>query len=216
MRDNGESIFRRWLIDKVKRSRWPTFKDDTPEAIGQRIGVQPEIIIQAQRELAEERIAQGKAPLRLGTGRTRRKKRRWLDIDMPKDVHQDWLLYCRTRDLPASTVLRSLVQTLLSGPENPTWLGRVWRYRGRMLRLVGYKEFMRSGWPYNVKTDVPEGAVRALTIRASGLGCTMTALVRGAVIDLLEGRTKRLNIVNSPDAMWEDENRYWTGQRQQS
>jgi len=211
MRDEGESRFRRWLIDKVKRSRWVTYNADTVEVVALRIGVQPYVITQAQRELADERTAAGKLPMVLGTGRTQRRKRRQIDVDMPKTVHEDWLAYCKTRDLPGSVVIRSLVQTLLSGPDNPSWIGRSWRYRGRMLTLTGSKQFLTRGWPYNVKTDVSEGAARALAVRATNLGCTPTALVRGAVIDLLEGRTKRLNIVNSPDAMWDDETRYWVG-----
>jgi hypothetical protein len=212
MADEGESRFRRWLIDKVKRARWVTYTADTVDAVARRIGVQPDVITQAQAELAAERRAEGKMPTVLGTGRTQRLKKRQIDIDMPKDVHHDWLLYCKTRALPGSVVIRSLIQTLLSGPENPQWLGRQWRYRGRILRLTGYKEYITRGWPHNVKTDVSEGAARALTLRARSLGCTLAALVRGAVIDLLEGRTKRLNIVNSPDAMWDDETRYWLGQ----
>ena len=211
MRDEGESRFRRWLIDKVKRSRWVTYTTDTVESVARRVGVQTEVILQAQRELAEERRAEGKAPVVLGTGRVRKGKRRQIDVDMPKDVHHDWLLYCKTRDMPGSVVIRSLIHTLLSGPENPSWIGRTWRYRGRTLRLTGYKDYIKRGWPYNVKTDVSEGAVRALMLRARDIGCTPTAVVRGAVIDLLEGRTKRLNIVTSADAMWDDETRYWLG-----
>jgi len=48
-------------------------------------------------------------------------------------------------------------------------------------------------------------------LRAQRLGCTYTGLVRGAIIDLLEGRTKRLIVVAGAAAMWEDESRYWTG-----
>lgn len=211
MRDEGESRFLRWLIDKVKRSRWVTYNADTVESVAQRIGVQPYVILQAQQELAEERKADGKVPMVLGTGRTKRLKRRQIDVDMPKEVYDDWLLYCRTRGLPGSVVIRSVVHTLLSGPDNPSWIGRRCRYRGRMLSLVGYTQFVQRGWPYNIKTDVSEGAARALAVRARNLGCTLAALVRGAVIDVLEGRTKRLNIVSSSDAMWDDETRYWVG-----
>src|SRR5262249_47472285 len=142
MRDEGESRFRRWLLDKVKRSRWVRYNADTVESVAQRIGVQPDVIVQAQRELAAERKADGKMPLVLGTGRTKRSKRRQIDVDMPKAVHEDWLLYCRTRDLPGSVVIRSVIHTLLSGPDNPSWIGRQWRYRGGTLRLTGYTQFV--------------------------------------------------------------------------
>src|SRR5258706_11681447 len=166
MPDEGESRFRRWLVDKVKRARWVTYTADTVDAVARRIGVQADVITQAQRELSEERRAEGKVLSVLGTGRTQRRKKRQVDIDMPKDVHHDWLLYCKTRDLPGSVVIRSLIQTLLSGPENPQWIGRQWRYPARMLHLKGYKEENREGWAYKLKNEVAQGAARAVTLQA--------------------------------------------------
>lgn len=204
--------FRRWLIEKVKRSRWVTYPSDSLEAVARRIGVQPDVLVEAQAELTEERRHDGKLPLKLGTGRVRQARRKQIDLDVPKPVFDDWLAYCQTRDLPPSVVLRSLIHTLLSGPENPSWTGRAWWYRGKTHRLSNYAEVAKRGWwPYNAKTDVTPGAARALALRAQALGCTYTGLVRGAIIDLLEGRTQRLNVVTSASSMWEDETRYWTG-----
>jgi hypothetical protein len=209
MRPGHESVFRRWLVDKVKRSRWVTYASDDVETVAQRIGVQPDVLRQAQSELEAERQADGRPALVLGSSRLRPRKQPQLGVDMPKEVFEDWQLYCKTRDLPGGVIVRSLIHTLLSGPENPTWIGRRWRYRGRTLKLTGYKYAV--GWPYKVKTKLSFGASRALALRAQSIGCNVAALIRGAVIDLLEGRTKRLNIITSADAMWEDENRYWLG-----
>lgn len=204
--------FRRWLIEKVKRSRWVTYPTDSLEAVALRIGVQPEVLVQAQHELTEERRSEGKLPIAIGSGHVVQDKRKQIDLDVPKAVFDDWTQYCQTRDLPSSVVLRSLIHTLLSGPENPTWTGRGWWYRGKMHRLTNYATTGEKGWwPYNAKTDVTPGAARALNIRAQSVGCPYTALVRGTMIDLLEGRTKRLNIITSASSMWEDESRYWTG-----
>src|SRR5258706_46662 len=41
MPDEGESRFRRWLVDKVKRARWFTYTADTVDGVARRIGVQP-------------------------------------------------------------------------------------------------------------------------------------------------------------------------------
>ena len=210
--DEGHARFRRWLIDKLKRSRWVSYSTDSLEAVARRVGVQPDVLVQAQAELTAERRSDGKKAIVLGTGRAWHGRRKQIDLDLPKAVNDDWLAYCRARDLSGSVVLRSIIHTLLSGPENPTWTGRTWWYRGKMHRLSNYKVVAAKGWwPYNAKTDVTPGAARALTLRAERIGCTYTGLVRGAIIDLLEGRTKRLNVVTVASAMWEDENRYWTG-----
>src|SRR5258706_12477403 len=166
MPDEGESRFRRWLVDKVKRARWVTYTADTVDAVARRIGVQADVITQAQRELSEERRAEGKVLSVLGTGRTQRRKKRQVDIDMPKDVHHDWLLYCKTRDLPGSVVIRSLIQTLLSGPENPQWIGRQWRDRARTVHLQGYKEDSPDGLADQGKTDRYRGGAGAAHPRA--------------------------------------------------
>lgn len=209
---DGEAQFRRWLIGKIKRARWATFRSDDIDAIAVRLGVQPSVLEEAQAELNAERQRDGKLPAAIGT-RQKLTKRRYLDLDMPKPVFEDWKRYCELRQVLSSTLLRSVVHTLLSGPDNPTWTGRGWLYRGHRLVLESYFDSARKrkGWPWNAKTDVTPGSIRALTARADACGAKYTALIRGAVIDLLEGRTKRLNIVTTASAMWEDENRYWTG-----
>lgn len=208
----GHALFRRWLIEKLKRSRWVAIPGDSVERVSRRLGVHPEALAEAQAEFAEERRKEGKAPAALGTGRAVQGRRKQIDLDLPEVIQADWQRYCQLRDLSSSVLLRSVIHTLLSGPENPTWTGKGWWYRGRMHRLSNYKKVAAKGWwPHNAKTDLTPGAVRALTIRADTLGCSYTALVRGAMIDLLEGRTRRLNIVTSVATMWEDENRYWTG-----
>jgi hypothetical protein len=207
-----ESRFRQWLKEKIKRSRWVTRTTDNVETVARRLGVQASVLVEAQRELTEERQAQGRQPAALGNRSKRSAKRQIIEVEMPEAVFGDWQEYCRQRDMVPSVLLRSLVHTLLSGPENPMWVGRTWVYRGKRLVLDGYKEQMKlKGWPWSVKSQITHGAMRALTIRADLLGCTPTALMRGSVIDLLEGRTKRLNVTPGVSSMWDDENRYWTG-----
>ncbi len=203
--------FRLWLIHKLTRSRWVRPTDEPIDETAVRIGVQPDVLRAAQAQLDAERKADGKPPLIVGTGRVRRGPRKQLDLDMPQAVYEDYERYSSLRGLPGAVVLRSVVHTLLSGPDNPRWVGRGWVYRGQHQPLDRYQERAgKGGWPWNVKADLSDGAFRALIIRAEQLGCTYTALARGAVIDLLEGRAPRLIIVTSSTAMWADESRYWT------
>lgn len=205
--------FRRWLIHKLKRSRWAARRDESVEQTAKRIGVQPDVLREAQAELDAERQAEGKQPLILGTGRVRRGPRKQVFVDMPQSIFEDYRQYCAIRGLPGAVVLRSVVHTLLSGPENPRWTGRGWFYRGQPVRMGNYAEVAAAhggAWPWNVKADVSDGAYRALIQRAEHLGCTYTALLRGALIELLEGRLTRLLIVTSSASMWADETRYWT------
>lgn len=206
--------FRRWLIDKLKQSRWARMKGESIEHLGVRLGVQPDVLIVAQRELHRERRAAGLRPISLGEHqRPHQVTSKKLLLLFPKAVYADWKQLCDLRGIKAATMLRSLIHTLLSGPRNPTWTGRWWIYHGRRYPLDKHSHHKRTSkkWPYVTHTTVTHGAAAALTMRADGAGTTVTALMRGQVIDLLEGRLERLNIINAPGAMFDDEKRYWTG-----
>lgn len=207
------ATFRAWLIEKVKRSRWVTYKDDDLARLANRLGVQESVLVEAQRQLSASRKEQGLKDVTLGSRHARDATRTLVTLDMPESVHQDWVAYCSLRDLEQAVVLRSLVHTMLSGPENPTWIGRGWVYRGTRRLLSGYDKITETGrgWPWGASTSVTHGVVRALTVRADRCNSSKTALIRGAVIDLLEGRTTRLLMMTSPSGMWEDENKYWLG-----
>ena len=205
---DGATTFRRWLVEKLKQSRWARSREDTVETMAVRIGVQPDLLEQAQRELDEEQRRQGRRKVHIGQPYQPRVSRRKVEVQLPRRVHEDWVAYCGHRGLRPAVVLRSLVHRLLSGPQQPSWLGRDCFYRGKTYSLEGYKRGQK--WPYLAKTDVTQGANRALTRRAMVTGTTVAGLLRGVVLDLLEGRTRHLTVITSTNSMFDDENRYWT------
>jgi len=215
--DPGEAQFRKWLIAKLKQSRWGNYRGESIETLAERLGLHPSVLVDAQAELNDDRKAAGRLPTTLGAPHRRPITRAvaMAEIDLPfaEPVYRDWAEYCRLRDLTESVLLRSLIAVLLLGPSNPRWVGRTWLYHGHVLKLEGYGRCMEEHrkWPWCVQTEIPHGAMRALTMRATALGTTATAMARGMVLELLEGRLTQLFIVPTPTQMWDDENRYWTG-----
>lgn len=208
---DGEAKFRRWLIAKLKQSSWSQVVGDDLETISARLLVRPEAITLAQRALDEDRRRLGRRQSQVGTGHSVALGYEF-EVGFPQSIHAEWLSYCRARDMTPTSMLRSVIHTLLSGPEQPRWVGRTWRYHGKRVPMSGYVKYRKAAkkWPYVTKAKIPLGARRALNRRAGALGCTPSALVRGAIADLLEGRTRRLSIVSSAQAMWDDEGKYWT------
>jgi hypothetical protein len=108
-------------------------------------------------------------------------------------------------------LLRSLVHRLLTLPEPPSHLrDKRWVYRGQQLRLCTERGGTGRGrFVTSITAEVTPGAKQALVRRSRALGVRPTSLVRGAIIDLLEGRTKQLVIVGTVGDMWDDPDRYW-------
>lgn len=210
---DSTALFRAWLVKKLTRTRWVQSRDADLQAIAERLGVTPSVLVEAQAALDAERREGGHAPAELGT-RRRRSSRKIIDLEMPVTVAADWKAYCAERHLVSSVLLRSLVHTLLSGPNDPSWVGARWLYRGTFHEMTGYKSYKLRGaqWPHGAKADITHGAARALVLRASRARCNQTALLRGMAIDLLEGRLKGFQIVTMSSQMWDDESRYWIGE----
>lgn len=204
----GAVRFRRWLIDKLKASRWARTSDEALSAMAKRIGVQPDLLAQAQRELDEDAKRRGRRRTQIGAPNRLRGKRRKVEVQLPERIYEDWVAYGKHRGMAPSLVLRGLIHDLLSGPRQPTKLERTCFYRGKKYQLTGYKYGVK--WPFMAKTDVTEGAARALTLRAAATGTTVAGLLRGLVLDLLEGRVKRVTVISGANAMFDDETRYWT------
>jgi hypothetical protein len=201
------SAFRNWLVQKLKQTSAASRPDPARTLAEQAmaLGVQPDVLALAQRELAEETRAAGRRPTLKDV-----KKRQYYTLSMPKEVWEDWQKYCELRRLESSVLLRSLIVSLLSGPKQPTYTGLRWMYRGRRLTHEGSGEYRKAGkhWPYVARTELTQGAYRALRKRADSSRATPSGMVRGMILDLLEGRLKRLRIV-TPD-LWDDETKYWT------
>lgn len=201
--------FRRWLVDKLKQTRWRWLSGDDLESVSVRLGVRPEVIREAQAELSAEHVQSGRAPERVGDRRKIDPTDHKVHLKMPRRVYEDFMRYAKVRQLQQGVLLRSCIHTLLSGPDQPQYLGSGWFYRGHRLQAPRSERYYAHTW-------ITHGARRALTIRADASGCKATALIRGSVIELLEGRVPRLIMAADPRAMWSDETRYWLLRREET
>lgn len=214
MAHRDEASFRQWLVDKLVLTKWRTFLDEPPAKTAKRLGVQLDVLEEAMGRVSADRVARGLNPVAGSADKRRRPGKpspAVVHVAVPEVAYLDLEEYCKIREVTVSDLLRSLIFRLLSGPEQPSWIGTTWRYRGKRYPLTGrHTEYRRNGkeWPWQVQTKITHGASRALTARARATGCTTSALLRGVLIDLLEGRTTTLQLV-AMDAMFDDENRYW-------
>ena len=210
--DEDATAFRRWLVQKVKGSSWSTRHEYTLEKRAHRLGIHPDILEQAQAELDAESGAAGVVAVDVGTGDTHAAQlMKMLTVEMPKPVFEDWGVYCNESPLTPTTIVRSVVHTLLLGSDKPGWVGKGWIYRGQSLKMEGYKYYRDNTkpWPYRARCSVPHGAMDAVKRRARLYGARPTGLLRGAMIELLEGRTQRLVVAHSMNCMFDDPDRYW-------
>jgi len=197
------------VVDRLKESRWVVYRDEALEQIAVRLGVRAELLQEAQRELDEEARRDGALPTRLGTGSGRYDDLPALEIVLPKVVFRDWAQYCASRDLPHAVVLRSLVHRLLSSPKQPSWVDGKWRYRGKYYSICQERHHGRGRFVTAVACKVSHGAHRALALRARHHRHRPSALMRGAIIDLLEGRAGTFQLCSQVNEMWDDPQRYW-------
>jgi hypothetical protein len=215
-RHEQEARFRGWIIERLKETRWLGFIGDDWESVSKRLGVRPEILVEAQRSLDEEYRELGRHPKPLGQDHLLRRMgpRCRCEILLPWEVYEDWLAYCRARQLSKSVLLRSVIHRMLSVPTQPGHVGKGWIYRGQALKACCKRNIGRGGkrgrLMTSISTELTHGAHEALVRRARKSGVPCAGLLRGAVLDLLEGRTKQLVVMSRVDELWDDPTRYWT------
>jgi hypothetical protein len=199
--------FRRWLIDRLKETRYRIFSGETMDELALRLGVQPDIVRTAQAEKAREMHM-------LGRERSRRNnfwpgtQTRKLPIWCPELVYDVLKRRAEAMRLTPVELTRAILQALLSGPDNPWWLINGWMFQGKRMRM---KRPNGEPWRWVINLTMSLGAYVALARRAERLGVSKTALVRGAIVDYLENRLVHIQIL-PVSAMWQDANRYWTGE----
>lgn len=210
--DDPTPQFRRWLVSKLKQSMWAEVPGETIEDTARRLWIRPEALRAAQAELNAERKRLGRALVKPGRfGRLPGTAvERIYELAMPEAVLRDWEAYCQLRGLESGMLLRSIIHHLLLSPTNPPWTGRGWLYRGRLVRMSG-NVYRAQGkkWPWSVHTRITYGSLQALRRRALASNAKGTALIRGFVIELLEGRLTRLTLVTTLEEMYEDPDRYY-------
>lgn len=181
--------FRRQVLNLLLRTRWAKEQSsDSVEEIARRLGVQPDVLVEARR-------LYGRAP---------RSETREFLLAMPQKVHADWIRVTQMNRLDSSLLLRGLIQALLLSGVPPKRLQKFWIYKGERLH-VGKQQ--GQTWPWKAHTYISWGADRALTQIAERYQATKTALVRGHVCAYLEGKASKLVLVGVNN-MYNDPTRY--------
>lgn len=205
-----EERFKRWLVDKLKVTRWPYPAATSLAELSRKLGVRPEVLLQAQAELDSERRHQGLPLTRLGDpSRRSGRAQAQLTMQMPEEIHGRWAVESKRRGITAAVLFRSAVHRFLSFPDPPVHpTVSVWMVDGAACSLP-WKPPAR--WPFWVNAYITRGAKEALTRRARAYGCPEFALLRAIMLDTLAGHLdKKLIYLTTVDGMWDDPQRYWT------
>lgn len=203
------SLFRAWLVDRVSDARLYKRQGQSLTERARYLGVQPDVLEEAD-QLRRRKLEEAGRP---GSRRAVHTDQydgytRMVAVHLPMEIRVPLDAVCATRQIDFADLARAVVQTVLSGPNNPSYCGKGWMYKGKKLPPV-----RKAGLPRATlrKFAISVGADIALAERAARLGVSKTGLVRGGLIDVVEGRMKRL-IYTDTLSMWNDPKRYWTGE----
>lgn len=174
-------------MNQLTRTGWARRSDDL-ESCARALGVQPDVLREAREQY----------------GRRPRAETAALCIKFPEVVFKHWRAVASAQKLESALLMRGLIEALLLGGRLPTWAGRFWFFRGKKYDITIPQG---TNWPWKVYTEISRGADRALEDIARVNKTTKTALVRGQVLDYLEGKTHRVVLLNS-SAMAGDSERY--------
>ncbi len=187
-----QQTFREWLLVQLKLSRWSVTEREEVADAARRLGVQEDLLQQAISERAS-----GK---KLHTRRELAEQRQ-LKMWVPQEVSLDWLEYCKLLGVTGATLLRGIVQRYLVQPvTTPAMLDRRWFYRGKRYST-------KADSRVHVMSRVSRGAMQAIDHHARELRVPTAWVLKGLVVDLLEGRTKQVKFL-LPGEMWGDPKRY--------
>lgn len=132
-----------------------------------------------------------------------------LGIEMPGQVHGALSAYAKNQDLEASVLVRSCVDWILKCPVVPDSSnygpGEGWTLFGKTYR---FNSKARKTERFRVQCLISLGAHDALAIRAASAKTSVHGLVRGSIIDLMEGKIRTLPIVAQAAYMSDDASMY--------
>ena len=202
----AEAEFRRWLVAKLALTRWPGQKSEPGEKLAARLLVHPEALRLAQAELDAKQRAGGRRKVSVGRSGYCEYLRRRLDITVSKEVHATVRGYCKLRSITPGVLIRSLLHQMLLEDKNPTEVSGWW-IDGK-LHTFTLTKAKNKPRPPSLKTDITAGAHRALVARANDAGLDVTALTRGVVLEALNGKRVKFEILTRASQMWDDETRY--------
>lgn len=199
------SRFRRWLIGKLKVSRWSNATDTPLSELARQLGVQEDVLRAAQEDLDAERQAAGLPVAKLGrptqaeSGQCDHVQlKQWL----PRELYEEWTAVAASKGLARATLFRSAVHAFLMQTRPPRHAPTSnWMVGGQVVHVPNQS-------PYALAVRVSLGAKEGLTRVALGLGCSEYALVRSIIMDTLTGQLRKIVILTSHTQMWQDPERY--------
>jgi hypothetical protein len=206
--------FRRDLIDLLHTRNWICLPDETMAEVAAGIGVTEAVLREA--EVVARRRNLTLLSNRLPSDRCPERMQR---LVMPAQVMADFQATAAQFSATPCSLLRSIIHHVLSRPPHLERtrlleLERKWIYQGKV--YVVYVDPKHGGkkWSYGATATITHGAYVALRNRAKNLGVSISAVLREAVVDLLEAKLDRLQMVPSVDHMWNDPARYWVGKKE--
>jgi hypothetical protein len=196
----GKPYFRQWLAHKLASTRQTLPKAEDQE-LAQWLGVTVEVLQEAQKLRQGTRSFGGFSKFDGVQTMT------WRCI-LPCPVEWAFEELAKARDLPTGTLLRSVIHWVLTQYELPTTSnyqgGGGWTLFGTTYRLA--RKAAESGKAKSrcdTSAFVTRGAQEALNTRACLRSTVATALVRGGLIDLLEGRIQTIEIISNAAYMFD-------------
>lgn len=168
-------------------ARVRNLSDATLEALAVQIGTTEELLKEAKRRFGKRR--------RGNTGnKVNEKEHPQLEVDMPKEVHEQWLFWCERNCVEPNATIRGLLHQYLLSRWEPVWLNGSWRFRGKILKYdpVAWERKNKGAWPHRERPLVTKGARDALHHRAHRLGIPRSWIIRGLILEVLEGRLKEV------------------------
>lgn len=189
------------------------YVEDTDETVARRIGVQPDVLVEA-RALKAARLRDEQDPEYRGQEREhlrgQSRARFFVHVAPPPEIYLEWVAARDQRQLPGTTLLRSIIHLVLQQPSQPAWITHTTRKKG-------------GGWPFRgewyvhknirsrdcrVATELSPAAHKALCLRAENTRASATAIVRWGVCLFISGQLTALPIVPTVKGLYRDPEQY--------
>lgn len=197
------ALFRGWLVDRIKDTQWVVFNDEELEDEARRLGVQPDVLIDAQKQLDADREKAALPKTRIGMPRFSHGQ--VFDVVVPQQMKIDFEERARSRGLATNCLARSIIHWMLLGSWVPSYYGSSCMYGGEVVKMTVSP---KNKWPWCIRTKITRGAATALKKRADFLKTSGRSLVRGAFIDYLDYRID-VPVVPTIKLMFSDPDKYW-------
>jgi hypothetical protein len=206
--------FREWLVDRLMGTEAATrpLQDGGLPELAAQLGVQVDALLEARAKRAVIDAAEQRQPR---MGQKVDNKHYQITVFFPEAIHQEWLTQAKARGLKGSALLRSILNAYLMGSYEPKNVLKHWHWRGCSWPCDTHRWGLEHDgpWPFTDRALLPQGARRALVIRARRIGASMTAVCRALVCETLDGKFGQPGVLEIVDAatMFDDESRYYLG-----